>query len=185
VVTRHSSRIDIFGVPLFVSLLMKEPGQSVGMTAMTIVTNNRLFARMVRKLGGLSAYKEQGLSAAPLLEAYNLLRQGKILGVAPEGEIAWDGHLQPLKPGVAWLALRTHTPLVPAVLRGGYDIWPRWARWPHFSGKLVFQVGDPFYVSATPCERVSQRMIREANDRIAAELEKVSEGYLVRRGARR
>jgi 1-acyl-sn-glycerol-3-phosphate acyltransferase len=178
-IARHSSRADIFVGSLARYMAMKSPVKVYGATPVAILLNNRLLARLIREIGGLPAFKGKGLSSPTLIELYNLLRQGNIVGVVPEGEIAWDGRLQPLKPGVAWLALRTGAPIVCVVLRGGYDIWPRWARWPRLTGKLIIQIGEPFHICSTPCERVNKAMIATANQRIKAELERLSEGYLL------
>jgi hypothetical protein len=62
---------------------------------------------------------------------------------------------------------------------GGYDIWPRWSRRPHLTGKLVLKVGKPFYVSEGPCERVTGEMLQKANQRLRAELERLSDGYML------
>ena len=54
-----------------------------------------------------------------------VLRQGKILSVYPEGCRSFDGELGVLKKGAAILATELNVPIVPVALDGTYRIWPR------------------------------------------------------------
>jgi len=152
------------------------------MTGAIVIPNNRFITWVGRELGFLPTLKGKSLSAAPLMEAYKLLRQGKIIVMMDEGEVPWDGRLQPLRSGAAWLALRTHAPLVLVLVQGGYDIWPRWASRPHLRGKLVLKIGEPFYLSEAPCDRVTEEMLQAANRRLRAKLEALSDGYMLPKG---
>jgi 1-acyl-sn-glycerol-3-phosphate acyltransferase len=175
---RRISRVDFFAVAFLAPII----GEFSGMTGAMVMCNNRLSARLGRELGILPTLKGKGLSAASLLEAYKLLQQGKIIVMPDEGEVPWDGRLQSLKGGAAWLALRTCSPVIVAVMEGGYDIWPRWARQPALTGKLRFKVGKPFYLADAPCQRVTGEQLRDANGALLAEIEALSDGYLLGKG---
>jgi long-chain acyl-CoA synthetase len=54
-----------------------------------------------------------------------VLRQGRILSVYPEGCRSFDGELGVLKKGAAILATELNVPIVPVALNGTYRIWPR------------------------------------------------------------
>jgi 1-acyl-sn-glycerol-3-phosphate acyltransferase len=178
IVGRRISRVDFFAAG-FLALSM---GEFSGLTGAMVMCNNRCIAWLGRELGILPTLKGKGLSATPLLEAYKLLQQGQIIIMADEGELPWDGRLQPLRGGAAWLALRTRAPVIVAVMEGGYDIWPRWARRPALTGKLRFKVGKPFYLSDAPCLRVGGGLIQNANSTLLAELEALSDGYMLGKG---
>lgn len=46
--------------------------------------------------------------------------------IAPEGTRSWDGHLSiPMKKGTFHIQKATHAPILPVVLFGAYDLWPR------------------------------------------------------------
>jgi 1-acyl-sn-glycerol-3-phosphate acyltransferase len=177
IVGRRVSRVDFFA-----SVTLSAMKQVSGMTGALAICNSRLLARVGREMGVLPTLKGQSLSAAPLLEACKLLSQGKILIMPDEGEVPWDGRLQPLRAGAAWLALRVHAPILGVVMLGGYDIWPRWAARPRLSGKLRLIIGKPFYLSDAPCDRVTRGMLEQANQRLTAELELLSDGYMLRKG---
>jgi 1-acyl-sn-glycerol-3-phosphate acyltransferase len=161
----HISRADGFYKALGLCLRPDLQGLPPDITLL-----NRRRAWLFRALGIIPLYKGRGLSRTSLQKALEVLRQGRPLMTGVEGEITWDGRLQPLREGVAWLALRANVPVVVCALRGGYDVWPRWAKRPHLTGKLILRIGRPLSLCDAPCERISQAMIRRANERIAAEM---------------
>jgi 1-acyl-sn-glycerol-3-phosphate acyltransferase len=57
-----------------------------------------------------------------------LLEEGHGVGIYIEGERTWDGRLQPPRLGSLRLILKAGAPVVPAVIQGTYDVWPRWHR---------------------------------------------------------
>ena len=58
------------------------------------------------------------------------LREGEGVGIYVEGERSWDGRLQPPRRGAVRLLMATEVPVIPAVITGSYEAWPRWARRP-------------------------------------------------------
>jgi 1-acyl-sn-glycerol-3-phosphate acyltransferase len=58
-----------------------------------------------------------------LRAAENILKQGGILGIAPEAG-NWAAVLRPARPGTAFLATRTGAPLLPVGLDGFTDVFP-------------------------------------------------------------
>ncbi|MFN3476994.1 MAG: lysophospholipid acyltransferase family protein [Candidatus Methylomirabilales bacterium] len=142
----------------------------IGFGSLNRIRPKRLIEGAREERRFLYDYRLPGRSTAELWKALELLHRGKAIVLAPEGEATWDGRLQPLKPGAAWLALRAHVPVVPMVTIGAYDILPRWTLWPRLRGKLTVRVGKPFYVSEGPCPRVTHEMVQEASQRIWKEL---------------
>jgi long-chain acyl-CoA synthetase len=53
------------------------------------------------------------------------LTHGKVLMLFPEGERAIDGTVRRFKKGGPILARHLRVPIVPVVLKGAYEIWPR------------------------------------------------------------
>lgn len=53
------------------------------------------------------------------------LKHGRILVLFPEGERSIDGGVKHFKKGVAILARHMNVPIIPAAIRGMYEIWPR------------------------------------------------------------
>ena len=179
VITRPNGRVMVF-MAAFCYLALRG---FYGLAGGHAIVNNRLFTWLGRELGLLPGFKGASLSGMPLMELYRLLQQGKILLLTVAKELPWDGRLQLLAPGGAWLALRVHAPVVMLAVQGDYDIWPRWASRPHLTGKLVLKIGKPFYLCDAPCNRVTAAMLQEANQRVVAELERLADGYMLRSGA--
>jgi 1-acyl-sn-glycerol-3-phosphate acyltransferase len=175
---RRISRVDFIAGAMILPVLR----EFSGMTGAIAISNNRWISWVARELGILPTLKGKGLSAISLMDVYRLLQQGKILVLPDEGEVPWDGRLQPLRGGAAWLALRTRAPIVTVLVYGGYAIWPRWAPRPHLTGKLVIKIGEPFYLCDTPADRVTHQMLHKANQCLTVQLKALSVGYLLTQG---
>ncbi len=75
-----------------------------------------------------------------------LLEEGKKVIVFPEGKRSSDGTLQPLKKGVAMLALKSKTPIVPVIIKGSFEAWPRDKKGPRLFGKTACYFGEPIAI---------------------------------------
>jgi len=68
------------------------------------------------------------------LEAVKLtiekLRAGEAVLLFPEGTRTHDGQIGPIRPGAAMIASRAQVPILPAVVHGAFEAWPRTARFP-------------------------------------------------------
>jgi 1-acyl-sn-glycerol-3-phosphate acyltransferase len=58
-------------------------------------------------------------------EAIRRLREGRILTMFPEGTRSFNGQLQRIQPGIAMLIRRAGVPVIPAVIDGTFEAWPR------------------------------------------------------------
>lgn len=61
--------------------------------------------------------------------AINLVRQGNILCLFPEGTRTRDGRLQPVKAGIGFLIEKAGVPVIPAYVSGTFEAFPHDARW--------------------------------------------------------
>lgn len=82
-----------------------------------------------------SAYLNRALQTS----AY-VLRQGSSLSVFPEGGRSFDGSLLEFKKGVGILAVEMDVPVVPTVIEGAFEAFPRSARFPR-PGKIKVTFG--------------------------------------------
>ncbi len=115
-----------------------------------------------------------GRLALGLLEGIDVLKRGGMVTMNSEGDAPWDG--RPLVPGkaLAWLALHTGAPIVPALVSvGHYDIGPMWRPVPRLSGNTTLNIGKPFTVTDEPMAVVTPEDIKAANERIFDEFNKV------------
>lgn len=89
----------------------------------------RLYAIPVeRGTGDLSAIKG----------AIRALERGMAFGIFPEGTRSRSGRLQPFKTGVAAIAFRTGSPVVPVAVVGSEKAWP--------VGRKLFRLRQPIWV---------------------------------------
>lgn len=72
-----------------------------------------------------------------------ILGEGKKVILFPEGNRAWDGKLQPLERGLAFLVMKSKATIFPAYLQGTFEAWPRTKKWPKLFGKISCVFGSP------------------------------------------
>ena len=97
-----------------------------------------------------------------LSKAIKILRQGDVLGVAPEGTRSPTADLQPGRPGAAFLAARVGVPVVPVGITGTQHMLPELRRFRRPRLSVVF--GAPFHLPQTG--RLSSEELAEATDLI-------------------
>ncbi|MGH7333934.1 MAG: lysophospholipid acyltransferase family protein [Candidatus Rokuibacteriota bacterium] len=72
------------------------------------------------RIGSIPLTLERG-DVGALRRALGVLREGRVVGIFPEGPFSVHGRLERGLPGVALLALRSGVPVVPAGIRGTYE----------------------------------------------------------------
>ncbi len=89
--------------------------------------------------------------------AIEVLKQGYMLAIAPEGTRSKTGALQEAHEGPAYLASRTGAMIVPVGAYGQEKTEARWKRLrrPH----IVVTIGDPFVLPGTPNKAKGQQLI--------------------------
>ncbi len=75
-------------------------------------------------------------------KAINLIRSGKVVVIFPEGGRSHDGHLRPPKAGIGVIVSQTGCPVVPAYLKGTFDVLPPGACWPRWR-QVTVRFGKP------------------------------------------
>jgi len=110
--------------------------------------NHWFVGRLLHTFGHAIFVRRGEADRRALVKAINWLKQGGVLGIAPEGTRSRSGVLQPGKPGVAYLASRTGVPVVPVAMWGHEKFWKdvRRLRRPH----VHIRVGRPIVFPGTP-----------------------------------
>lgn len=75
-------------------------------------------------------------------KAINLIRAGHVVVIFPEGGRSHDGRLRPPKAGIGVIVSQTGCPVVPAYLKGTFDVLPPGVRWPRLR-QVTVRFGDP------------------------------------------
>src|SRR5262249_56856288 len=97
--------------------------------------------------GGVGRIRVRGeggsASERALASATEVLEQGQVFGIYPEGTRTRDGYLHRGHTGVARLALRTGAPIVPVGMVGTDDINPIGRKLPRLFPTVRIQFGTP------------------------------------------
>ncbi len=113
----HQSFLD----PTFLSVgLLRE---MAGMCKASLFRN--LWAgRFLRSLN-MFPVKQRSADLGSMKECLRRLRAGKLLLLFPEGTRSATGRLAPFLPGLGALAKRSRAVVVPVLIEGAYEAWPR------------------------------------------------------------
>lgn len=117
---------------------------------------------IMRSLGAFSARKF-GRSGMGLRQALKVLRDGKVLGIFPEGKRSHDYQMAQGENGVAYIALRSGAPVIPVGISGSERLSERHAMFRRPEVKVT--IGKPFSFEKTK-NKLSNSDLTEATDRI-------------------
>ena len=105
----------------------------------------RAFGRLIRMLNAFPIRRGESDRSA-IREAIRRLRSGAALVVFPEGTRTRDGSIGPIRPGIFAIASRAGAPIVPVVIDGAFDAWPRHSKLIRPAG-ICIQYGPPILPS--------------------------------------
>jgi 1-acyl-sn-glycerol-3-phosphate acyltransferase len=102
-------------------------------------------------------------------KAINLIRAGQAVVIFPEGGRSHDGHLRPPKAGIGVIVSQTGCPVVPAYLKGTFEVLPMGARWPRLR-QVTLRVGSPIrFETGGPKERAETKQFYQQVSRTVIE----------------
>jgi 1-acyl-sn-glycerol-3-phosphate acyltransferase len=110
----------------------------------------------MRSNGAVPAWTDRPDPAA-IRRAQRLLRTGEPLVLTPEGRISRTGRPGDGQPGIIALAATERAPILPAAIRGAYDVFPRHRRVPR-PGRVSVVFG-PLLTPPTATDRGTQRLL--------------------------
>ncbi|MBU3934212.1 MAG: 1-acyl-sn-glycerol-3-phosphate acyltransferase [Candidatus Omnitrophica bacterium] len=99
-------------------------------------------------------------------EAFRTLLQRGIVGLFPEGRRSWDGRIGEAKRGVAALARRMSSPVIPVAIRGTFAALPRTRKCPKLH-PITVRIGPPlFFPEPADKKEDYERLDRENTQKI-------------------
>ena len=132
-----------------------------------------IFQKIWHTYGGAIPIDRQAGGKEALIWAVKALKEGKIIGIYPEGTRSLTGKLQKAKTGVARLALATKVPVVPIGLIGTFEILPKGKYIPKFR-RAIMNIGKPIHFTEYFNKKINKRMLREVTTKIMKEVAKLS-----------
>lgn len=125
-------------------------------------------------MGHVPVERADPRSAAGVIDVgVDVLRQGRALGIYPEGTRSPDGRLHKFRTGVARVALRSGAPVVPVGLVGTREVQPPGERrWHLVPVELHF--GSPLHFGDRAAEERSSRVLREVTDTVRTAIQQLS-----------
>lgn len=125
------------------------------------IFSNFLFSFLLRKVGAFPLNRKDADYAA-IRKAYQLLRDGQVLGLFPEGSRSKSGKLQKPFNGAALIAVRSGVPILPVAIAGPYRL---------FKPLHVF-IGPPFVLPPLNYERKEDKkaQLEEMSRRIMGQI---------------
>lgn len=150
-VANHQSYLD----PVLLAVYLRRP---MSYLAKSELFTNRHFGWLIRSLNAFPVKQGAG-DVGAVKETIKRLREGHILNIFPEGSRTEDGLMGPIEPGAALVVRRAHVPVVPVVIEGSYDAWPKGRKLPRACHVSVMY-GPPMDVSGLKAAEITQLIDR-------------------------
>src|SRR5215207_3019092 len=130
-----------------------------------------------RGVGQIPIRREGGsASERALASATEVLEGGQVFGIYPEGTRTRDGYLHRGHTGVARLALRTGSPIVPVGMTGTDEINPIGRKLPRLFRTVRIHFGAPITADRYAGRERDRLVLRQITDEVMFELQQLS-GY--------
>jgi 1-acyl-sn-glycerol-3-phosphate acyltransferase len=134
----------------------------------------RAMAGFFHGMGQVPVERADPRAAASVIDiGVDVLREGRALGIFPEGTRSPDGRLYKFRTGVARLALRSGAPVVPVGLIGTREVQPPGDRRWH-QAKVAVHYGEALNFADRAGEERSARVLREVTETIRTAVQQLS-----------
>lgn len=105
--------------------------------------------------------------------ALQVLREGELFGIYPEGTRSLDGKLHKGRTGVARIAIMAQAPIIPAAMVGTFQAMPKGQNKPRFN-KLEVRLGPPIDVSPYYGQENDREVLRFVTDEVMRAIQRIS-----------
>ena len=164
----HTSVLDSFFVPMVLKRRITYVGKAEYLDDWKTRT---LFPAM----GMIPIDRSGGKASSGALDAAaSVLERGELFGIYPEGTRSRSGLLHKGHTGVARLALRTSSPIIPVGIVGSREVQPPDARFPKPFMDVTIRFGTPIDVCRY-ADRANDRLVlRQITDELMYEIRELS-----------
>lgn len=116
------------------------------------------FYRFVTSGLDLEHVEREGRDIGAARRMIERLKRGEVIALFPEQTRTSDGCLGRITPGFHMLAAHAEVPVLPVLIEGAYDVWPRGQKRPRLSGRITVRVGAPFEVKDLERNEAARRV---------------------------
>ena len=135
IVSNHQSFLD----PSLVGISMCRPVNF--MARESLFTASSWFGKFIASLGAFPL-RRGAADMKALRHAVELLKSGHVVLIYPEGTRTPDGRIGQLQDGYVMLARRGRATILPCVIDGANEAWPRTAKFAR-PGRINIALGEP------------------------------------------
>lgn len=100
------------------------------------------FGRLLHSLGTIPIRQGQA-DLRSIRTVIDVLKKGRAVCLYPEGSRTFDGRIAVIKPGFGLISRRARAPIVPMVIDGAFECWPRTEKRPRLTGRVGVMYGKP------------------------------------------
>lgn len=166
-ISNHQSFLD----PVLLAVRLPRP---MSFMARSGLFTNPLFAWLIRNLNAFPIRQGSG-DVGAMRETIRRLQEGHLLNIFPEGSRTDDGEISTIAPGAALVIRRIDVPVIPAVIEGSFQAWPKGRRLfgPH---PIRVMYGPPLKVDGLKADQIThlidttlRQMLQDLRHRIEQE----------------
>lgn len=169
-VSNHVSHLDAFVFAHF----LNDAGIVPHFLGKIEVFRIPVLGAIVRAADQIPVHRESGRASDSYAAAVAAIREGKCVGIYPEGTLTREPDLWPMrgKTGAARVALETQCPVVPVASWGAQDVLPPYGHRPSLLPRhtISMRAAAPVDLSDLYDEPVTAEVLAEATERIMAAL---------------
>lgn len=165
--SNHASYFD----PVFIGAVVDRP---IHWLAKADLFRHPLGDAFFSKAGGIKVDRVSGGNQAAVETSIQVVEDGRVSGIFPEGSRSLDGQIRRARTGVARVAMRTGAPVVPVALNS-YDLLPKHTKVPHLDDPLIVAVGEPVRYEGMEDLATDRATCRKVADDVMAEVARLLE----------
>ncbi|MHC4075245.1 MAG: lysophospholipid acyltransferase family protein [Planctomycetota bacterium] len=168
-ISNHQSFLD----PVFCGIELKRP---LYFLARDSLFTDSFTGRLITSLNTIPVRRGQADLTA-MKNVIGKLKAGFGVCLFPEATRTRDGKISPFKPGFGLVCRRGNAAVVPVVIEGAFECWPRHKKMPALGSKISICYGQ-----AIPAEQIKTMTDRELADKLTAKLRQMQNDCRARMG---
>jgi len=125
----------------------------------------KLLGPLISRVNALPVDLARGDLAA-VRAIINLLKDGHRTVIFPEGTRSRDGKIQPARPGIGMIIVKTRVPVVPMRIFGSFEAWPKGGKiTPH---RVTVVVGKPIRFAKEDLAESNRETYQKISEQVLA-----------------